>query len=90
MPAEPEAVGAKSELRIDRMMELFSVDRRELARDYAKVLLDAHITCLRCNSKRRCFRELEAGTAAAKAEQFCPNADILFVFANDPAEVAAP
>lgn len=73
------------EMRFNRMMAAFNVDRGELEQDYPKVMLDARTTCVWCRSKRRCFRELEAGTAAKNAEHFCPNADILMVFANDPA-----
>jgi len=65
------------------MMQAFGVDRRELEQDYPRVLRDAEMTCERCPSKRRCFRELEAGTAAAHAEHFCPNADLFAIFADD-------
>jgi hypothetical protein len=81
----PPTGGADPELRINRMMRAFRVDRRELEQDYPRVLRDAEITCERCRSKRRCFRELEAGTAAAHADQFCPNADLLAIFADDRA-----
>jgi hypothetical protein len=51
--------------------------------DYPGVLRDAEITCVQCRSKRRCFRELEAGTAAANLENLCPNADLFLIFADD-------
>ncbi|WP_202332570.1 hypothetical protein [Mesorhizobium sp. L-8-3] len=76
-----------SELRLYRMMEAFRVNGGELEQDYPRMLRDAEIACMRCRSKRRCFRELEAGTAAKNAEHFCPNADLLMIFAderNDP------
>jgi hypothetical protein len=68
--------------RIDRMMQAFGIDSQELQRDYPRVLRDANVTCLHCKSKRRCLRELDAGTAAANAEQFCPNADLFAIFAD--------
>lgn len=77
-----------SDIRIDRMMRAFHIDRHELEEDYPGVLRDVQATCLGCRSKRRCFRELENGTAVANAEHFCPNADVLMVFANDPDEAA--
>jgi hypothetical protein len=89
LPAPVEAAADGCEMRFNRMMAAFNLNRRELERDYPKVLLDAQTTCVWCRSKRRCFRELEAGTAARNAEHFCPNADILMVFANDPAQTAA-
>lgn len=79
----PPAGIAASELRINRMMQAFHVDRRELEQDFPGVLRDAEITCARCRLKRQCFRELERGTAVANAEHFCPNADLLMIFAND-------
>lgn len=85
-PAADEAAApadAGYELRIERMMRAFRVDRRELEEDYTKILLDAEATCMRCRTKRRCLRELEAGTAVANAERFCPNADLMFMFGSD-------
>ena len=81
---EPAAGGAGSPQRIDRMMQAFGVDSQELQRDYPRVLRDASLTCLHCKSKRRCLRELEAGTAVANAELFCPNADLFAIFADGP------
>jgi hypothetical protein len=84
IPEDPEELADPGcELRIERMMRAFHVNRHELEEDYTRILLDAEMTCLRCRAKRRCLRELQAGTAVANAEHFCPNADILFVFAND-------
>ena len=77
------AGGAQSDLRVDRMMQALRINRRELEQDYPKVLRDAEMTCARCRSKRRCFRELAAGTATANLENFCPNADLFLIFADD-------
>ena len=90
VPEGPEELADPGcELRIERMMRAFHVDRHELEEDYTRILLDAEMTCLRCRAKRRCLRELQAGTAVANAEHFCPNADRLFVFANDREQPAA-
>jgi len=80
---QPRGGSAGSELRINRMMQAFRIDRRELEQDYPKVLQDAELTCARCRLKRECYRELEAGTAAANADHFCPNSDLFMIFAND-------
>lgn len=77
------ASGTQPDLRVDRMIQAFHINRRELEQDYPRVLRDAEITCGQCRSKRRCFRELEAGTAAANLENFCPNADLFLIFADD-------
>jgi hypothetical protein len=65
------------------MMQALRINRRELEQDYPKVLRDAEMTCAQCRSKRRCFRELAAGTATANLENFCPNADLFLIFADD-------
>ena len=75
--------GNAGPLRLDRMIEVLGVDRSELEQDYPRILRDAGIACVRCRSKRRCFRELEAGTAAKNVEHFCPNADLLMIFADE-------
>ncbi len=77
------ASGTQPGLRVDRMMQALHINRQELEQDYHRVLRDAEITCVQCRSKRRCFRELEAGTAAANLENFCPNADLFLIFADD-------
>jgi hypothetical protein len=76
---QPPAGSGGSELRLNRMMEVFCVDRRALEQDYPRILRNAEITCMRCRLKRQCFRELEAGTAAKNAEHFCPNADLMIL-----------
>ena len=88
-PVRIESAADAGDMRFTRIMEAFNVDRHELEQDYPKVLLDAQTTCMWCRSKRRCFRELEAGTAARNAEHFCPNADILMIFANNSGDTAA-
>lgn len=72
-----------SELRLNRMTEVFRVDRRELEKDFPRVLRNAEIACMRCRPKRRCTRELEAGSAAKNAEHFCPNADLFMILADE-------
>src|SRR5262245_4356333 len=57
---QPPVGNGRPELRLNRMMKVFCVDRHELEQDYPTVLRNAEIACMRCRSRRRCFRELEA------------------------------
>ena len=61
---------------MERMMEeAFHLDRPRLNREAPAALRAAEITCARCSAKKRCARELAAGTAARNIDLFCPNAD---------------
>jgi hypothetical protein len=77
------ADGAGSRRLLERMMAAFRIDEREVRREYPAVVRDVEITCARCSAKKRCSRELAAGTAAANVDRFCPNADFLSVFGRD-------
>jgi len=41
---------------------------------FATLMRDVERVCSRCRSTGRCRRELDAGTAAAHAHEYCPNA----------------
>ena len=41
---------------------------------FLALLRDIERVCTRCRDARRCWRELEAGTAAEHCHEFCPNA----------------
>jgi hypothetical protein len=41
---------------------------------FSMVLRDAERVCSQCGNTRRCKRELDAGTAAAHGDAYCPNA----------------
>lgn len=70
---EAVAKGAGSDQLMARMMVTFGLDAVSLRSDMPTVLRDVEISCSRCNAKGRCNRELDAGTAAQNAPDFCPN-----------------
>jgi len=65
--------GAGANRLMQRMMDAYGVDVRELADD--GLLRDVSVLCSRCKAKGRCAEELEAGTARENAHLFCPNAE---------------
>jgi hypothetical protein len=62
---------------MERMMAAFHLDCEAIERGAPGTLRDIEITCGCCSAKKRCSRELAAGSAARNAGRFCPNADIL-------------
>lgn len=70
---EAIAKGAGSDQLMARMMATFGLDAETIRTDMPAVLRDVEISCSRCNAKGRCNRELDAGTAAQNAPDFCPN-----------------
>ena len=74
--------GAGANRLMQRMMDAYGVDVRELADD--GLLRDVSVLCSRCKEKGRCAEELEAGTARENAHLFCPNADTFESFGLDP------
>ena len=56
------------------MLTALGVDQEALARTEPLVLRDMERVCSLCNHKRRCDRDLAAGTAAAHYEEYCGNA----------------
>jgi hypothetical protein len=67
---------------MQRMMDAYGVDVRELAED--GVLRDVSVLCSRCRARGRCAEELEAGTARENAHLFCPNAETFESFGLEP------
>ena len=59
---------------MERMMRARGLDPAALRRELPAVVADMSVLCSRCSAKGRCEHELDAGTAAAHAEDFCPNA----------------
>lgn len=72
---------AGSDRLMDAMMAAFSLDRAKLGQAGPATMRYAQLTCARCSAKKRCSRELVAGTARANADIFCPNADLFAFFA---------
>lgn len=48
----------------------------------AALLRDLEATCARCASKGRCRRDLKTGTAAARCQSYCGNAEALEAIAQ--------
>lgn len=76
------ANGAGAKRLMERMIEAFHLDYGKLTQQTPASLRAAEITCSRCSAKKRCSRELAAGTAAVNADLFCPNADFFQAFGN--------
>jgi len=45
----------------------------------AELLSDLNRKCLRCNQKARCQRDLATGCAYKTYQDFCPNAERLYI-----------
>jgi uncharacterized protein YjiS (DUF1127 family) len=59
---------------LPKMLTALGIDQHDLARTEPLVLRDMERVCSMCISKRRCDRDLAAGTAAAHYEEYCGNA----------------
>jgi len=62
---------------LPKMLTALGVDKDDLARSEPLVLRDMERVCSMCISKRRCDRDLAAGTAAAHYEEYCGNASTI-------------
>lgn len=56
------------------MMQARDLDAEAIHARHPAVLRDMEVVCAQCQASARCKSELAAGTAAANAAQFCPNA----------------
>ena len=56
------------------MLAALGIDQDDLARTEPLVLRDMERVCSTCINKRRCDRDLAAGTSAAHYEEYCANA----------------
>jgi uncharacterized protein YjiS (DUF1127 family) len=59
---------------LPKMLKALGIDEAALARTQPLVLRDMERVCALCLHKRRCDRDLAAGTAAAHYEEYCLNA----------------
>jgi hypothetical protein len=66
-----------------RMMAAHGFDRDDLAARSPSSLREVSSMCSRCDHKHRCEVELDAGTAVAHAEAFCPNAHLIQMLAHE-------
>lgn len=72
---EITAKGAGADRLMQRMMAAYGIDMDEMRNEAPTMLRDVAVLCSRCSEKGRCARELDAGTAAEHAHEFCPNAE---------------
>ena len=68
---------ADNSLLMDRMIQARGLDPATVRRNLAALVRDLELTCTRCPDTARCRRELDAGTAATRCHEYCPNADTL-------------
>jgi transcriptional regulator with XRE-family HTH domain len=61
------------------LMALLGIDQDDLARTEPLVLRDMERVCALCSQKRRCDRDLAAGTSAAQYREYCANAPTIDV-----------
>jgi uncharacterized protein YjiS (DUF1127 family) len=59
---------------LPKMLAALGIDQDDLARTEPLVLRDMERVCAVCIHKRRCDRDLAAGTAAEHYEDYCANA----------------
>jgi hypothetical protein len=60
--------------QLPRLLHAVGVDPGTLSRDVPDMMRDMQRLCTACSHKRRCERELAAGTAVNNYRSFCPNA----------------
>ena len=69
---------------LPKMLSALGIDQHDLARTEPLVLRDMERVCSMCISKRRCDRDLAAGTAAAHYEEYCGNAPTIDGLSQQP------
>jgi hypothetical protein len=69
---------------MEGMMRARGFEPEQVRRSFGTLMRDVERVCSRCRSTGRCRRELDAGTAAAHANEYCPNVGTL----DDLAEFA--
>jgi len=67
----------ESDRLLNRMLHERRLDRYEIESREPEALLHIRSMCARCNNQERCANELDAGTAVARAAEFCPNALVM-------------
>jgi hypothetical protein len=59
---------------LPKMLAALAIDQDDLTRTEPLVLRDMERICALCGQKRRCDRDLAAGTSAAHYQEYCANA----------------
>jgi hypothetical protein len=67
---------------LPKMFDALGIDRAALARKQPGVMRELSTACAMCLEKRRCDRELAAGSAAQHYHAFCGNAPVLDAMKN--------
>lgn len=75
--------GAGADRLMPRMIAAFGLDADELARTDPAAIREMAVLCSCCETKGRCVHELDAGTAAEHAEEFCPNASTFALYVEE-------
>jgi len=68
------AKGAAAADALPKMLSALSVDAQALTNRDPAIMRDLQRTCILCDHKGRCQRELARGSAAQDFHEFCPNA----------------
>jgi hypothetical protein len=66
--------GPRAADELPKMLRALGINEESLERAQPLVLRDMERVCAMCNHKRKCDRELAAGTAAQHYEEYCLNA----------------
>jgi hypothetical protein len=69
--------GSQSASELPHMLTALGVDETALSRAEPALLRDMERVCSFCTHKRRCHRELAAGTAATNYVEYCENSDAI-------------
>lgn len=75
--------GADNTALMESMLRARGLDPEQVRSSLTPLLRDLELTCTRCAATGRCRRELQAGTAAQHAGEFCGNADTIGELARE-------
>jgi hypothetical protein len=70
---------------LPKLLRVLGIDQAGLARTEPLVLRDMERVCALCQEKRKCDRDLAAGTSAEHYEGYCLNADTIDALARQQA-----
>jgi len=71
------ARGTDAAAELPRLMGALSLDTDEIRKIHAALMRDMSLTCSSCTAAVRCREDLDAGNAAARFGEYCPNAEVL-------------
>ncbi len=74
--------GSDNRALMDQMIRAHGLDPTVIRSLPSALLRDLESTCARCGSKGRCQRDLAAGTAVVRCQDYCGNADALEALAS--------